>query len=301
MNAWHFLFKDNDVRNSIFKLIEKTSSTLPDDVVKVIKSARGREKSGTAAKYAMDFIQENIEVARSRQLPLCQDTGSLLFFVSQPIGFDQIKFKKDAVFAIKRATKVGLLRENSVDPITGVNDGTNVGPGHPDIHFFQHKKKSIEIRLMMKGGGSENVGAQYALPFAPLSAGRDLGGVKKVILDAVNSAQGKGCGPGIIGVTIGGDRANGYLNSKEQLLRTLDDTNPDKVLMKLEKEIVKLSNSLKIGPMGFGGETTLLGCKISKLNRLPASYFVSVSYMCWAFRRQGIILNSENSIKGWLY
>jgi fumarate hydratase class I len=154
---------------------------------------------------------------------------------------------------------------------------------------------------MLKGGGCENVGAQYSLPHTPLEAGRDLDGVRKVVLDAIHKAQGKGCGPGVLGVCIGADRGAGYMESKEQLLRKLDDKNPNKELAKLEKDIVETANKLGIGPMGFGGKTTLLGCKIGVLNRLPASFFVSISYMCWAYRRQGVIMNAKNQIKGWLY
>ena len=132
-------------------------------------------------------------------------------------------------------------------------------------------------------------------------ANRDLDGCRKAILDAVLQAQGKGCGPGILGVCIGGDRATGYEHSKEQLLRVLDDANPNAELDKLEKDIVETSNKLGIGPMGFGGKTTLLGTKIGVLNRLPASYFVSVSYMCWAYRRQGVKLDAGGKISEWLY
>jgi fumarate hydratase class I len=154
---------------------------------------------------------------------------------------------------------------------------------------------------MLKGGGCENVGAQYSLPNEKLKANRDLDGCRRVILDAVLQAQGKGCGPGILGICIGGDRATGYEFSKEQLLRKLDDHNPNPELARLEQDVVETANKLGIGPMGFGGATTLLGAKIGVLNRLPASYFVSVSYMCWAYRRHGIKLSSDSAIEAWLY
>jgi fumarate hydratase class I len=199
------------------------------------------------------------------------------------------------------ATAKGFLRQNSVDSITGKNTGNNLGPGSPSIHFHQHRGTRLDVRLILKGGGCENVGAQYSLPDVRLDANRDLDGVRKVILDAVIQAQGKGCSPGILGVCIGGDRATGYLHSKEQLLRTMEDVNPVPGLTALEQEIVVSANKLGIGPMGFGGATTLLGCKIGALNRLPASYFVSVSYMCWAYRRQGVLLDVDGKIVKWLY
>lgn len=290
-----------DLEASLIELIRVTSTVLPDDVQKVILEALHREEKNTTAEYAMNIIKANIDLAIKKSQPLCQDTGTVLFYVAHPIGFDQGKFTKTIEKAVVSATKKGFLRQNSVDSLTGKNSGLNIGPGHPSIHYHEHNKKTVEVKLMLKGGGCENVGAQYSLPNTALGAGRDLDGVRKVILDAVHKAQGKGCGPGVLGVCIGGDRGAGYIESKEQLLRTLDDKNSILDLAKLETEIVETSNKLGIGPMGFGGKTTLLGCKVGVLNRLPASFFVSISYMCWAFRRQGVELGVDNKIKKWLY
>jgi fumarate hydratase class I len=290
-----------NLESSLIELIKNTSAVLPDDVQKVILEALEREEKNTTAEYAMNIIKANIDLAKKKSQPLCQDTGTVLFYISHPASFDQTQFSKDIQAAVVKATHLGYLRQNSVDSLTGENSGMNVGPGHPSIHYHQHNKKSVEIKLMLKGGGCENVGAQYSLPHTPLEAGRDLDGVRKVILDAVHKAQGKGCGPGVLGICIGGDRGAGFIESKEQLLRRLDDKNTVPSLAALEEEIVSTSNKLGIGPMGFGGKTTLLGCKISALNRLPASFFVSISYMCWAYRRQGVELTDKNQIKKWLY
>jgi fumarate hydratase class I len=287
--------------DSLIELIRKTSVELPDDVQKVILDALHAEEKNTTAEYAMKIIKANIELAKMKSQPICQDTGTVLFFIAHPIGFDQHKFTEVIHKAVVKATELGYLRQNSVDSLTGKNAGMNIGLGHPSIHFHQHKSQEIEVKLMLKGGGCENVGAQYSLPHTPLEAGRDLDGVRKVVLDAIHKAQGKGCGPGVLGVCIGGDRGAGYMESKEQLLRKLDDKNSTKDLAELEKDITDTANKLGIGPMGFGGKTTLLGCKIGVLNRLPASFFVSISYMCWAYRRQGVVINSKNQIKGWLY
>jgi fumarate hydratase class I len=283
------------------ELIRRASAEIPDDVHRAILAALEREKQGTIAASAMNIIDQNIALAKNKSQPICQDTGSILFYVDCPAGFDQIGFAEAAREAVKLATKKGFLRQNSVDSITGKNDGTNVGPGSPTLHFHQWRSPEVRVRLMLKGGGCENVGAQYSLPNEKLKANRDLDGCRKAILDAVLQAQGKGCGPGILGICIGADRATGYESSKHQLLRLLDDRNPDAELDKLEKDIVETSNKLGIGPMGFGGKTTLLGAKIGVLNRLPASYFVSISYMCWAYRRQGASLNAEGGIAKWLY
>ena len=287
--------------SSLIELIRRTSAQIPGDVQAAILQALEREKQGTIAESAMKIIERNIVLAKEKSQPICQDTGSIIFYVDCPVGFDQIMFEETAREAVRLATKKGYLRQNSVDSLTGVNDGTNVGPGSPTLHFHQHRSSDTQVRLVLKGGGCENVGAQYSLPNEKLKANRDLDGCRKVILDAVLQAQGKGCGPGILGVCIGGDRATGYEFSKQQFLRTMTDRNANAELDRLEQNILNTANELGIGPMGFGGKTTLLGVKICAANRLPASFFVSVSYMCWAYRRQGIALNAGGDIEHWLY
>jgi fumarate hydratase, class I len=290
-----------NLKANLLELIRRTSAELPDDVFRAVDTGAKVEEAGSTGGYAMDIITKNIELARRKSQPLCQDTGSILFFVKTPVGFDQMAFGVAAKAAVAEATAKGYLRQNSVDSVTGRNSGNNIGPGSPTLHFHQHRGTRLDVRLILKGGGCENVGAQYSLPDTRLGANRDLDGVRKSILDAVVQAQGKGCSPGILGVCIGGDRATGYLHSKEQLLRTLEDVHPDPSLAAMEQEIVRGANTLGIGPMGFGGKTTLLGCKIGVLNRLPASFFVSVSYMCWAYRRQGFLLSDEGKVVKWLY
>ena len=169
------------------------------------------------------------------------------------------------------------------------------------FHFQQGARKTVDVRLLMKGGGSENVSCQYSLPNEDLRADRDLEGVRRCMLDAVWQAQGNGCAPGVLGVCIGGDRATGYAHAKEQFLRKLNERSPVKCLASLERRIVKDASRLGIGPMGLGGRTTLLAAKIGALSRLPASFFVSVSYMCWAFRRRGVLLGPEGGVNRWLY
>ncbi len=291
----------NALKDSLIELIRRTSVEIPDDVNQALIRSLENEKKGTIAESALKIIDQNIGLAKRKSQPICQDTGSILFYVDCPVGFDQIHFEETARVAVTEATKKGYLRQNSVDSLTGKNDGTNVGPGAPTVHCHQHRSPEIAVRLALKGGGCENVGAQYSLPNEKLHANRDLDGCRKVILDAVLQAQGKGCGPGILGICIGGDRATGYEFSKRQFFRKLDDRNPNPELDALEQDILKTANELGIGPMGFGGKTTLLGVKACAANRLPASFFVSISYMCWAYRRQGVTLGGSGEITGWLY
>ncbi len=289
------------VIESLVELIRITSTVVPDDVARTLLAARKTEAANTSASYAMDIIKDNMELAKIKSQPLCQDTGTVIFYIYHPPGFHQTPFKDSIKKAVVKATQKGYLRQNSVNSLTGENAGTNLGEGHPSIHFYETNKKEVEVKLVLKGGGCENVSAQYSLPDTNLGAGRDLEGVRKVVIDAVHKAQGKGCGPGALGVCVGGDRADSAYYAKKQLLRKLDDSNPHKDLDKMEKEIVETCNKLGIGPMGFGGKTTLISCKMTHANRVPASFFVSISYMCWAFRRQGIVLDKKNVIKKWLY
>jgi fumarate hydratase class I len=290
---------------SMVDLITRTSTDLPPDVRAAMAGALKTEAPATRAGQALTIIAQNIDQAASCEGPICQDTGMPTFEVKVPIGTDQIWMRRQIREAVAEATRRGKLRPNSVDSITGENSGNNLGPGTPIIHFDQWEEPDIEVKLILKGGGCENTNAQYSLP-AELEhlgrADRTLDGVRKCILHAVWKAQGKGCSPGAVGVCVGGDRTSGYLHAKEQLFRTLDDVNPDSRLARIEDAIMDEANRLAVGTMGFSGQTSLIGCKIGALNRLPASFFVSVAYDCWAFRRLGVRLDPQSgAIRSWLY
>jgi fumarate hydratase class I len=271
------------------ELIRRTSTDLRPDVEQALRSACEREAAGSAAQGALDTILKNVELARAKSTPICQDTGTPIFYVHYPEGWSTRKLRKQIEEAVVQATENAYLRPNAVDSITGRNSGNNLGEEFPSVHFLEWDEPFLRVDLMLKGGGCENVGAQYKLPDSKLDAGRNLEGVRRAVLDAVYQAQGKGCAPGIIGVAIGGDRGTGYIKSKEQFFRDLDDGSKDPQLAGLEQRLSDEANSLGIGPMGFGGETTVLSVKIDALHRLPASYFVTASYMCWADRRRTLI------------
>ena len=296
---------DNRFFDSVLELIIVTATDLPPDVRAAMRAALHKESAGTQASQALTIIADNIDVAASCEGPICQDTGMPTFEMKVPVGADQIWMREQIEAAIVEATTRGKLRPNSVDPITGENSGDNLGPGTPIVHFEQWNRDDVEIRLLLKGGGCENTNAQYALPCELPHLGRadrTLEGVRKCILHAVWQAQGKGCSPGALGVCIGGDRTSGYLHAKAQLFRTLDDQNPNERLATLEATIMATANELGVGSMGFGGQVSLIGCKVGSLNRLPASFFVSVAYDCWAFRRLGVVLDGESgTIRSWLY
>lgn len=272
--------------NWALELIRKTSTDLSPDVERWLRRAREEEAEGGTAWNVLDAMIRNVEMSREAGTPICQDTGLTTFFVQVPRGTDPEAIREALQQAIRLATEEGSLRPNSVHPITGKNTGDNLGVDLPHIEFEPSPDDGLVIDLLLKGGGSENTGAQYRLPDAGLKAGRDLEGVYRCVVDAVHQAQGHGCAPGILGVCIGGDRAGGYAGAKRQLLRPLDDTNPDPALAELEERLIRDCNRLGVGPMGFGGRTTVLSVKVGWKHRHPASFFVSIAYSCWADRHR---------------
>ena len=293
------------LHESLVELITQTSTNLPPDVRQAMGIAVGRETPGTQSAQALSIIASNIDMAASDEGPICQDTGMPTFFVHTPVGVNQIALGNAIRLGVAEATKRGKLRPNSVDSLTGKNTGDNLGIETPVIHFEQWEQDDIEVKLILKGGGCENKNIQYSLPCELDHLGRadrTLAGVRKCLLHAVWQAQGQGCAPGALGVCIGSDRAHGYDLAKQQLFRTLDDVNPTPELARLESETMEEANRIGVGAMGFGGKVSLIGCKITAANRLPASFFVSVAYDCWAFRRLGVRLDASNgAITGWLY
>ncbi|MBI9046365.1 MAG: fumarate hydratase [Anaerolineaceae bacterium] len=280
-----------DLTAQLIELMRLASTDLPADVEQALNDAHAQEALGSPAQGVLDSILLNTALAREHATPICQDTGTPIFYVKYPLGWSTRSLGAQIRAALIDATKSSFLRPNAVETLSGVNTGDNSGDAYyPVIHFEEVEGTQLTIDLMLKGGGCENVGAQYTLPDVELNAGRDLAGVRKVVLHAVHKAQGRGCAPGVLGVAVGGDRSSSNQASKDVLLRPLSDRHSDPELADYEEQLTREANTLGIGPMGFGGATTLLGTKIIVLHRLPASYFVSISYMCWAFRRRRMIV-----------
>src|SRR5216684_1175602 len=254
----------NGFTNSLIDLITQTSTNLPPDVRAAMGLALETETPGTQSAQALGIIATNIDMAQQDEGPICQDTGMPTFIVHTPVGVNQIHVKRAIREAVAEATRRGKLRPNSVDSITGVNSPDNLGVETPVMHFEQWEEDEVEVKLILKGGGCENKNAQYSVPCTLDHLGRadrDLEGVRKCILHAVWQAQGQGCAPGAVGVSIGSDRAHGYDLAKGQLFRTLDDVNPNPTLATLEAEIMEQANTLGVSAMGFGGQASLIGCK----------------------------------------
>lgn len=277
------------IKNATIELLKRTATSLPGDVMAALEQAYEREE-GEAAKMNLKAILDNVRIAEERSLPMCQDTGGPIFWIRYPEDRSPRTIVSRIKEGVREATERSYLRPNAVDPVTGKNSGDNTGQGVPVFHFEEWDREHLKVDLMLKGGGSENVSPQYKLPAPSLKAGRNLDGVRRCVIDAVFQAQGLGCAPGVIGVTLGGNRDTAYAAAKKALMRKFDDPNPDPELDELERRLLEELNQLGIGPMGFGGNTTVLSVKAAALHRLPACYFVSVAYNCWALRRGSMTL-----------
>ena len=279
-------------RNSVDVLIElyrKAATQLPQDVLAALEAALKREEPGSLGLNALTTILENAHLASRQKKPLCQDTGTPVFYVSLPKTVHEDEIRQTIIEATRKATKEVPLRANAVDPITGENTWNNVGQDRPQIYFETGaESKEIRFDLLLKGGGSENVGRMYFLPSEELAAGRDLEGIRRCILDATFKAQGKGCPPYIVSACVGGPRDAVARAAKKGLLRPLGQKSERPKLARLEERLLREINELGIGPAGLGGKTTALAVHLSAIHRHPASFFVDVSFGCWALRRASL-------------
>ena len=277
------------LRDGIVELYRKVATSLPPDVEESLKAAAVLEEKGSAAESALQVMIENVRLARDTVRPICQDTGVPVFYLKVPVGLSHNELRLTIDEATRIATERVPLRPNAVDVLTERNSGDNTGIGFPVVYFEETSSGTLTIDLMLKGGGCENVGQTYRLPVPELNAPRDLSGVGRCVVDAVQKAQGKGCPPYVIGVGVGAAKDQVTRLAKEQLMRKLGDVNKAGELASIEQMLVSEINRLGIGPQGLGGKTTALAVKIGVNHRHPASYFVDVSVSCWATRRGRLI------------
>jgi fumarate hydratase class I len=271
--------------SEITALYKQMATDLSPDVYERLAQAQASEEDGSPGSLALATIIENIDLARAESMPVCQDTGYPIFFATLPENCSIPKIRDAIIEATRIATADVPLRPNAVDSATGKNSGDNTGALFPLIYFDGWNEDHILIRAMLKGGGSENVGATYKLPDARLGAGRDLEGIRRVVLDAVHAAQGRACPPYVLGVAVGGNKDAVARLAKEQLLRDLSDTNTSPELAELEERLLEEANSLGIGPIGVGGNNCVMGVKMGTAHRHAATFFVDVAFCCWADRK----------------
>jgi fumarate hydratase, class I len=280
--------------DAVVDLLRLAATDIPADVEKALSAALARE-SAALPRSTLSVTLENICIARAETRAICQDTGVPIFFVSAPKGTPYIETVETLREAVRRATRAVPLRANAVDPVTGRNTGDGVGDGIPVVYWSESDSDAMRVDLLLKGGGSENIGGSYKLPDPALGAERDLEGVRMAVLDAVVKAQGRGCPPYIVGVGIAGTKDDAAVLAKRQLLRKLPDKNPIDALAHLEASLLEDVNTLSIGPSGLSGETTALGVKVGAHARHPATFFVEVSFGCWAHRRRTLVFREGSA------
>ncbi len=284
-----------EIIEAVTHLLRKAATDLPRDVEGALSGCLESE-TNPQARSVISVILENIEVSRAEGRPICQDTGVPIFFVTAARGTSYEGMVDILKEAVRRATADVPLRPNAVDTLTGGNTGDGVGDGIPLVYFTEWQENYHIIDLLLKGGGSENIGASYKLPDAALAAERDLDGVRRVVLDALYRAQGRGCPPYIVAVAVAGTKDDAALLAKTQLLRKVHDRHPDKTLARFEADLLADINRLGIGPAGLGGATTALAVKAGVHARHPATFFVDVAFGCWAHRRWRLRLGRKGAV-----
>lgn len=252
------------------------------DVAKCIKEGASRETSATA-KEVFRQLSENIDLAAKTGLPLCQDTGLAVLFVT--VGQD-VRVEGNLTEAlnegVRQGYEEGFLRKSACDPFTRKNTGDNTPAV---IHYDIVPGDKFHISLMTKGGGAENMSRVMML--APADGWE---GVKKFVLNRVAESRSNPCPPILIGIGIGGTFEHSAKLAKHALLRKVDDVNPDPDLAAKEKELLDLVNKLGIGPMGLGGNVTALGLKIEKSPCHIASFPLAVNIQCHSSRHEEVQL-----------
>ncbi len=280
------------VENVAFNILKQAVIYLPEDVKQALKKAYKEETSETG-KTQLKAILDNIELAEKYQAPVCQDTGTIIFYIKAGTkAKDLDKVENALINATRKATKEIPLRPNSVDPFTQKNSGDNTGRYIPFTHWEIVPGDSLEMTVMTKGGGSENVCIS-----GMLVPGEGINGLKKFVIDAVIKAGAQPCPPTILGIAMGGGGDIAMKIAKKTLLKPLNESNPDPTIAKLEKEIFEAANMTGIGPMGLGGKTTVLGVHIDYAFRHPASFPAAVAFNCWAARRASARINADGTVE----
>jgi fumarate hydratase subunit alpha len=282
----------NIVENVAFNLLKQAVIYLPEDVKQALKKAYAEETSETG-KTQLKAILDNIELAEKYEAPVCQDTGTIIFYVKAGAKAKNLEKIEEALTnATRRATKEVPLRPNAVDPFTQKNSGDNTGRFIPYLNWEIVPGDDLELTVMTKGGGSENVCVT-----GMLVPGEGIKGLKKFAIDAVIKAGAQPCPPTILGIAMGGGIDISIKLAKKALLRPLNEPNPNPEIAKLEREIFEAANMTGIGPMGLGGKTTVLGVHIEYAYRHPASFPAAVAFNCWAARRATARINADGSVE----
>ncbi len=283
---------ERTVEKVAVNLLRLAVTELPKDVKEALQEAHRLETS-EAGKTQLQAILNNIALAEKTGTPMCQDTGTIIFYIRAGANAKNLDVVESALrAATKRATVEVPLRPNAVDPFTSRNTGDNTGRSIPYVNWEIASGDTLEITVLPKGGGSENV-----CNMGMLVPGEGIKGLKKFVIDSVIKAGSKPCPPNILGVAVGGGADIAMKLAKKALLRPLKEPNLDREISELEKELLEAANSTGIGPMGLGGKFTVLGVKVDYAARHPASFPAAVAFNCWAARRASACVYSDGHVE----
>ena len=280
------------IEDTAVNLLRRSVTELPPSVIQALRRAIKRERNETA-KDQLKIMTTNVELAEKTGTPMCQDTGTIIFYLTVGEKFPRLS-SLPAILrqATQRATRIIPLRPNAVNPFTGRNSGDNTGKHLPYIHWKIVPGETLHMTAFPKGGGSEN-----SCTLGMLNPGVGIQGIKKFVVDTVIAAGGKPCPPIILGIGIGGGSDIALTLAKEALLRPIDQPHNEPEVADLEKELLTLTNLTGIGPMGLGGDTTVLGVNIEYAHRHPASLPVGIAFQCWTARRASAAIASDGRVK----
>jgi fumarate hydratase subunit alpha len=282
----------NKLEEHLIELIRKAEVNLPKDVFKALEEAYKKESS-KLGKTQLKIMIENAKLAEKLKIPICQDTGVINFFIKFGNKF-KIDFNvKEVVFkAVKKATKEIPLRPSIVHPLTRINSNDNTGRLIPYIYLEQIEGKFMEVTVFPKGAGSENLSILKI--FNPND---DIEIIKRFILNVAAERIGKACPPGRIGIGIGGTADVTQILSKKALLRPIGKRHENAEIAKLEENLLNLINKLKVGPMGLGGDSSILDVGIEYASCHTASLPIGVSFQCWVDRRASLKIYSNGEVE----
>jgi tartrate/fumarate subfamily iron-sulfur-dependent hydro-lyase alpha chain len=266
---------------------------IPQDLRDALAAARERETSETG-KRVLETIHRNVNVADSERNLVCQDTGIAVYHakVGERFPLHPARIEEALRDGTARATVEHPLRSNAVHTITRANTGPNIGHRLPIVHWeFVPDGDGLEVKCVPKGSGSEN------MSFLKMCVPADgVAGIKRFVLESIVGAGGKPCPPGIVGVGIGGSADYAMYLAKEAIMRPVGTRNPDPVVSQLEDELYGLLNETGIGPMGLGGDVTVLQVHVEHADTHMTLNPVAVNYQCWAARRASARVAADGSI-----
>lgn len=281
-----------ELEDIIVNLLRLAVTDLPSDVFEALEEALRREHNPTA-KSQLQAILENVTLARERSIPMCQDTGIQIFYISVGSDFSLLsEIPHILTNAVRRGTQSIPLRPNTVNPILHENPGDNTGLSIPWINWKITEGSDLHITAFPKGGGSENV-----CKLGMLTPGQGLDGMKRFVIDSMIEAGAKPCPPTIVGIGLGGGADICMKLAKEQLLRPVGHRHSNAQVAKMEDELKEALNKTGIGPMGLGGDTTVLDVHIGIAMRHPASFPVGLAVQCWAARRASATITNDGQVE----